>query len=257
MRLLVHPAIHRVATEESRARTRGLATAKRERGVDLRTEDRGREARDLGRELREYGEQALPQKALEALQKLVLLHRRRLLLEDLLDDPRLSHEGEARAGEAHLDHVARQADDALDQPRAVAGRAEGDHVAALRVVQVREHPIFTREDTEVLCEMPISFVQAALGGQVDVPTLDGPAKLKIPAGTQSGKVFRLKGKGVQSLSGTGRGDQHVKVVVEVPTNMSSKQKKLLEEFAAMDHEAVHPQSKSFFAKVKELFGSKS
>ncbi|MFO0582430.1 MAG: molecular chaperone DnaJ [Anaeromyxobacter sp.] len=123
------------------------------------------------------------------------------------------------------------------------------------VVQVREHPIFTREDTEVLCEMPISFVQAALGGQVDVPTLDGPAKLKIPAGTQSGKVFRLKGKGVQSLSGTGRGDQHVRVTVETPTHLSKEQRELLERFAEISGEDTHPQSKSFWRKVSELFDS--
>ncbi len=125
------------------------------------------------------------------------------------------------------------------------------------VVHVKEHPLFHREDQDVFVVVPVSFVQAALGAQIDVPTLDGVVKMKIPEGTQTDKVFRLKGKGIPGLHGGGRGDQHVKVVVEVPTNMSSKQKKLLEEFAAMDHEAVHPQSKSFFAKVKELFGSKS
>jgi len=88
--------------------------------------------------------------------------------------------------------------------------------------QVREHPIFRREDTEVVCEMPISFTQAALGTQIDVPTLDGPVKMKIPAGTQSGKVFRLRGKGVPALGGGGRGDQHVRVMVETrPTSPRS------------------------------------
>lgn len=122
------------------------------------------------------------------------------------------------------------------------------------VVQVREHPIFTREDTEILCELPISFVQAALGGQVDVPTLDGPTKLKIPGGTQSGKVFRLKGKGVPSLSGTGRGDQHVRVAVETPTHLTREQRELLERFAEISGEDTHPQSKSFWHKVSDLLG---
>ncbi len=88
------------------------------------------------------------------------------------------------------------------EPAPVAGGAPGDLYV---VVQVREHPLFTREDTEILCEMPISFAQAALGAAIDVPTLDGPSKLKVPAGTQTGKVFRLKGKGVPSLQGGGRG----------------------------------------------------
>ena len=90
------------------------------------------------------------------------------------------------------------------------------------MVHVREHPLFVREDYEVLCEVPISFTQAALGAQIDVPTLDGKVKMKIPAGTQTGKVFRLKGKGIPHLHGGGRGDQHVRVVVETPTELSSR-----------------------------------
>jgi molecular chaperone DnaJ len=124
------------------------------------------------------------------------------------------------------------------------------------VVHVKEHPLFHREDQDVFVVVPVSFVQAALGAQIDVPTLDGVVKMKVPEGTQTDKVFRLKGKGIPSLHGGGRGDQHVKVVVETPTNLSSKQKKLLEDFAALDHDEAHPQSKSFFGKVKELFGGK-
>ncbi len=122
------------------------------------------------------------------------------------------------------------------------------------VVHVREHPLFVREEYEVLCEVPISFAQAALGAQIDVPTLDGKVKLKIPAGTQTGKVFRLKGKGVPHLHGGGRGDQHVRVSIETPTDLSAKQRELLEQFAAASTELTHPQSKSFFEKVKQLFG---
>jgi molecular chaperone DnaJ len=123
------------------------------------------------------------------------------------------------------------------------------------VVHVQEHPIFIREDTEVICEVPISFAQAALGSTIEVPTLDGKVKMKIPTGTQSGKVFRLRGKGIPHLNGYQRGDQHVRVTVEVPEKLSKKQRELLEQFAAVAGEDTHPISKSFFAKVKELFGA--
>ncbi|HET6921999.1 MAG TPA: molecular chaperone DnaJ [Anaeromyxobacteraceae bacterium] len=124
------------------------------------------------------------------------------------------------------------------------------------VVQVREHPIFRREDTEVLCEVPISFTQAALGAQIDVPTLDGPVKMKVPAGSQSGKVFRLRGRGVPALSGGGRGDQHVRVVVETPSRLNKEQRELLERFAALSGEETQPQASSFWATVRELFGGR-
>jgi molecular chaperone DnaJ len=121
-------------------------------------------------------------------------------------------------------------------------------------VIVREHPLFQREDNEVFCEVPISFTQAALGAKIDVPTLDGKVKMTIPAGTQSGKVFRLKGKGIPHLHSQQRGDQHVRVIIETPTDLSAKQRELLEKFAELSGEESHPQSKSFFDKVKELFG---
>ncbi|MFL5345284.1 MAG: molecular chaperone DnaJ [Hyalangium sp.] len=121
-------------------------------------------------------------------------------------------------------------------------------------VIVREHPLFQREDYEVFCEVPISFTQAALGAKIDVPTLDGKVKMTIPTGTQSGKVFRLKGKGVPHLHSQQRGDQHVRVIVETPTELSAKQRELLEKFAELSGEESHPQSKTFFDKVKELFG---
>ncbi|HZZ86385.1 MAG TPA: molecular chaperone DnaJ [Anaeromyxobacteraceae bacterium] len=124
------------------------------------------------------------------------------------------------------------------------------------VVQVREHPIFRREDTEVVYEMPISFAQAALGAALDVPTLDGPVKMKIPAGTQSGKVFRLRGKGIPALNGSGRGDQHVRVVVETPHHLTKEQRELLERFAALSGEDTQPQTRSFWEKVGDLIGAK-
>ncbi len=132
------------------------------------------------------------------------------------------------------------------------GGPNGDLYVTLHV---KEHPIFSREDTEVLCEVPISFTQAALGATLDVPTLDGKEKLKIPPGTQTGKVFRLKGKGIPALNGYGRGDQHVRVVLETPSNLTREQRDLLERFAALSGEKTNPQSQNFFSKVKELFGS--
>jgi molecular chaperone DnaJ len=139
------------------------------------------------------------------------------------------------------------------EPAPVPGGSPGDLYV---VVQVREHPVFRREDTEVLCEMPISFTQAALGTTIEVPTLDGPAKLKIPGGTQTGKVFRMKGKGIPALQGGGRGDQHVRVFVETPTHLSREQRELLERFAELSGEETNPQTKTFWEKVAELVREK-
>jgi molecular chaperone DnaJ len=135
------------------------------------------------------------------------------------------------------------------EPAPTPGGAPGDLFV---VLSVREHPIFRREDTEVLCDLPITFTQAALGATLDVPTLDGKSKLKIPAGTQSGKVFRVKGKGIASLQGGGRGDQHVRVFVEVPTQLGKEQRELLERFAAISGKDSLPQSRSFWDKVADL-----
>jgi molecular chaperone DnaJ len=121
-------------------------------------------------------------------------------------------------------------------------------------IHVREHSIFTREEHDVMCEVPISFTQAALGATVEVPTLDGKMKLKVRAGTQSGKVETLRGKGIPHLHGGGRGDQLIRWVVETPTELSAKQRELLEQFADLAGEDVHPQRKTFFSKVRELFG---
>ncbi len=118
---------------------------------------------------------------------------------------------------------------------------------------VKPHSIFVREGQHIMCDIPITFVQAALGDTIDVPTLEGEVKHKIPEGTQSGTVFRMKGKGVPSPRGLGKGDQYVKVIVEVPKNLSDKQKELLKEFAAEGSDSSHEQRKSFFEKVKDAF----
>ena len=120
-------------------------------------------------------------------------------------------------------------------------------------IKVRPHSVFSRENNDVICEIPISFVQAALGTEIAVPTLDGKLNLKIPEGTQSGKVFRLKDKGIPVLQGYGRGDQMVVIKVETPVNLNKRQRELLEEFAAIGGEEIHPMKKNFFDKVVNLF----
>jgi len=122
------------------------------------------------------------------------------------------------------------------------------------VLHVQEHPLFQRAGTDVVCDVPLSFAQAALGAEIDVPTLDGAAKMKIPAGTQTGQTFRLKGRGIPELNGYGRGDEIVRILVETPRKLSARQRELLEEFARLSGEEVHPLSKTFFEKVKSMLG---
>lgn len=121
-------------------------------------------------------------------------------------------------------------------------------------IQVEPHPLFVRDGLDIICEIPIDFIQAALGAEIDVPTLEGKVKMKIPPGTQSGKVFRLKSKGVRDVHGYHQGDQLVRVMVETPTHLTARQKELLKEFAALGGEEVHPLSKGFFEKVRQIFG---
>jgi molecular chaperone DnaJ len=122
------------------------------------------------------------------------------------------------------------------------------------VLHVREHPLFTRDGNDVICDVPIGFTQAALGAEIDVPTPHGKMRVKIPQGTQSGSVFRLKGKGVPDVRGYGHGDALVRVVIETPKKLNTRQRELLEEFARLSGEEVHPISKGFLDKVKEMFG---
>jgi molecular chaperone DnaJ len=141
-------------------------------------------------------------------------------------------------------------------------RSSGNGEAGLRggpagdlyvVVHVRPHEIFHRDGDEIICEVPIPFTTAALGGEIEVPTLEGAAKLKIPAGTQSGAVFRLRGKGVRNIHDGTRGDQHVRVIVEIPSRLNASQRKKLEEFAALANDEPYPLRKSFLEKVRRLF----
>ena len=121
---------------------------------------------------------------------------------------------------------------------------------------VEEHPLFKREGQNIILDIPISFTQAALGTELEVPTLNGSEKLKVPSGTQPGHVFRLRGKGFPHLRGSGSGDQLCRVMVEVPTKLTSKQKDLLKEFDCLSKEECTPLTKGFFDKVKELFGER-
>lgn len=118
---------------------------------------------------------------------------------------------------------------------------------------VEEHPLFRRDGQDIICEVPISFSQAALGAEIEVPTLNGSARLKIPAGTQPGHIFRLKGKGFPFLRGTGTGDELVRIMVEVPSKLTSRQKELLQEFERLSDSASTPISKGFWEKVRGIF----
>jgi len=141
-------------------------------------------------------------------------------------------------------------------------RSVGDGEAGVRggppgdlfvVLHVKAHQLFQREGDDLVFEMPISFVQAALGAELEVPSLNGKVPLHIPSATQNGQMFRLKGKGIKNAQGYGLGDLHVRVAVEVPAHLNAAQRAKLEEFAALCDAKVNPQSQGFFEKAKKLF----
>ena len=126
------------------------------------------------------------------------------------------------------------------------------------VVQLKAHGVFQRDGADLHCEMPVSFTVAALGGEIHIPTLDGEAKIKIPAETQSGQVFRLRGKGIKPVRQTSAGDLMCHVVVETPVRLTDRQKELLrelEEINEHDGDRHNPRAKSFMDKVKDFFAS--
>ncbi|MBO6566192.1 MAG: molecular chaperone DnaJ, partial [Pseudomonadales bacterium] len=124
-------------------------------------------------------------------------------------------------------------------------------------IEVRNHDIFERHGEHLYCDVPVSFVDAALGGELEVPTLDGRVNLKIPSETQTGKQFRLRGKGVNvtQVRGGGTGDLYCRVIVETPVNLTGKQKDLLREFAAQTNEKQRPQQTGWFDRVKHFIDS--
>ena len=135
----------------------------------------------------------------------------------------------------------------------VNGGPPGDlHV----VLRVKDHPVMRREGFDVWCEVPVSFVQAALGAVVDVPSLDGKVRMRVPEGTQSGRILRMRGKGVpkSASKNAARGDHMVRIIVETPTNLTEAQRKLLERFSMESGGAIsHPQQEGFVDKLRSLF----
>lgn len=122
-------------------------------------------------------------------------------------------------------------------------------------ISVRPHPLFSRVNNDVWCEVPLTFTQAALGCEITVPTLDGKVAYTVPMGTQPGESFRLRGKGIQNLNRYGRGDQYVKVNIEVPKNLTDKQKELLKQFDETTSDgANYEKRKTFFQKLKDVMG---
>jgi molecular chaperone DnaJ len=132
----------------------------------------------------------------------------------------------------------------------ISGGSPGDLYV---VIHIQEHKIFQREGDDLYCEVPIPFSIAALGGEIDVPTLEGKAHLKVPAGTQSGQMFKLRGKGIVNVNGRGHGDLFARLIVEVPSRLNAEQRHKLEEFAALCGEENTPMRKTFFERAKEFF----
>ncbi len=148
----------------------------------------------------------------------------------------------------------------VDTNSVIPLRGEGNHgdkgapAGDLYVyINVKDHEIFERDGDDVWCEIPISFTKAALGGSIEVPTLEGKVKYEVPSGTQTGTVFRLKNRGIKNVRGTNKGDQYVKVKIEVPKKLTDKQKQILSQFAEESGETNDGERKGFFDKIKDSF----
>jgi molecular chaperone DnaJ len=148
----------------------------------------------------------------------------------------------------------------IDNGQAISLRGQGDHGILggipgdmIITVMVQPHPLFIRRGDDVYCDVPITFVEAALGAELEVPTLDGKVKYTVPEGTQNGTMFRLRDKGVNRLNGRGRGDQIVTVKIEVPKNLTSDQKEILRSFAGSTGSKNYKEKQSFVDKLKSHF----
>lgn len=148
----------------------------------------------------------------------------------------------------------------IDEGQTISLRGEGE--PGLRggspgdlfvTIHIKSHPIFKREGYDVVCDIPISFTQAALGAEIEIPTIDGKMPYNIPEGTQTNTVFKIRGKGIKHLRGNARGDQYIRVNVEVPVKLSQKQKELLRQFAEISGDEGLEQKKGFFDKMRDLF----
>ena len=176
----------------------------------------------------------------------------------IISDPCDTCRGQGRVPHTSklLINVPPGADDGLVLRYSGAGEAgiKGGPPGALHVVvHVKEHSIFERRGDDLICEVSIAFTQAALGAQIEVPIIGGKAKLSIPPGTQSGRVFSLRGRGVPHLRGRGSGDQFVKVLVQVPTKLTTKEENLIRELAKIRGEEVASPNKNLFEKVRDAF----
>ena len=134
-----------------------------------------------------------------------------------------------------------------------AGIRGGPHGDLYVVIHVKEHKVFQRDEDDLYCEVPIAFSVAALGGEIAIPTLQGKASLKVPAGTQGGQMFKFRGKGIVNINGRGHGDLMVRAIVEVPSRLNAQQRQKLEEFADLCGDENTPLRKSFFERAKEFF----
>ncbi len=177
----------------------------------------------------------------------------------VIDDPCPACSGSGRVRRHQTIEINIPAGIDNDQILNVTGKGDagtnGGPTGDLHVyVTVRPHPLFERRGNDVWCELPLTFTQAALGTQAVVPTIDGKVEYEVHAGTQPGDVFKLRGKGIPKLGGRGRGDQYVRVTIEVPKNLSQKQKDLLEEFDRSADDKNYQKRKSFFGKIKDAFG---
>lgn len=148
----------------------------------------------------------------------------------------------------------------IDNEQRLRLRGEGESAGASGtigdlyvVVRVREHPLFKREDEHVILEMPITFTQAALGTNLEVPTLHGAVEMAVQSGTQTGETLKLRGKGIKRLNGSGYGDQYVRLHIEVPKNLSNRQKELLKEFEKEGRSETYPGVSTFLKRFKEVF----
>lgn len=176
----------------------------------------------------------------------------------IIDTPCKACDGKGKVRRKKSIEITVPAGIADDQILNVSGKgnagANGGPMGDLHVyVSVRPHPVFERRGNDVWCDMPITFTQAALGADVEVPTLDSKVSYHVHEGAQPGDVFRLKGKGIQGLNTRTKGDQYVRITVEVPKNLTEKQKELLRSFDESAGEKNYQKRKSFFSKFKELF----
>lgn len=176
----------------------------------------------------------------------------------IIDDPCTKCNGKGRVRTTQTREVNIPA--GIDDSQIISVRGGGDAgvnggpSGDLRInVTVRPHPIFERDGFDIYCEVPITFTQAALGAEIIVPTIDGKVKFNIHEGTQPGEEFRLKSKGVQRLNYSGRGDQFVKIMVEVPKNLTKEQKEKLQEFEKLSQDKNYKKRRTFADKLKDIF----